>query len=294
MADKNDDGTDIVLDDAIVNKELTADEGIDKLKAQLAESERQRVAAEGRANNAEARVEQAQDTVASGELSIIEGGIQQLTTNKEILKANYATAMSEGNFTLASEINAEMAKNAAQLLNLENGKIAIETRPKRDARKTAIQSNDPVEVLASQLAPESAAWIRAHPEYARDMQKNAEMMSAHYKALAKQLAPNSAEYFAFVEKDLGIGHNDQRRQQQDDDTDDGAGTRVVSRAADGQQRRQGDDPPPAAPGRNGGGGGKTVRLTAAQAEAAKISGLTNEEYYASLQRVKGDPRNKPN
>lgn len=291
MADEND-----KVDD-VIDKELTADEGVEALKAKLAESDRARAAAEARALTAEARVEQAHDTVASSELSIIEGGIQQLNTNKEILKANYATALSEGNYALASEINAEMSKNAAQLLNLENGKIAIETRPKREERRAAIQSNDPVEALASQLAPQSAAWIRAHPEYARDPKKNAKMMGAHYKALAEDLAPNSAEYFAFVEKDLGIGHSDQRRdQQQDDDAgDDLPGSRTVSRAASGTQRRQGDEPPPAASGRNGGSGGsKTVRLTPAQAEAAKISGLTPEEYHKSLQLVKNDPRNKPN
>ena len=284
---------DDVVNDDTTNETLNAEDGVEALKARLAESDRLRLAAEARATSAEARVEQAQDTVTSSELSIIEGGIQQLATNKEILKANYATAMSEGNFALASEINAEMAKNAAQLLNLENGKIAIETRPKREERRTAIQSNDPVEVLASQLAPQSAAWIRQHPEYARDPKKNAKMMGAHYKALAEELAPNSPEYFAFVEKDLGIGHSDQRRSQQDD-TDDG-GSAIISRAATGTQRRQGDEPPPAAPGRNGGGGGsKTVRLTPAQAEAAKISGLSPEEYHASLQKVRNDPRNKPN
>ena len=284
---------DEIKDDVVNDDTLNAEEGVEALKARLAESDRARIAAEARAQSAEARVEQAQDTVTSSELSIIEGGIQQLATNKEILKANYATAMSEGNFALASEINAEMAKNAAQLLNLENGKIAIETRPKREERRTAIQSNDPVEVLASQLAPQSAAWIRQHPEYARDPKKNAKMMGAHYKALAEELAPNSPEYFAFVEKDLGIGHSDQRRSQQDD-TDDG-GSAIISRAATGTQRRQGDEPPPAAPGRNGGGGGsKTVRLTPAQAEAAKISGLSPEEYHASLQKVRNDPRNKPN
>lgn len=289
------DGKDEELERGTTNNEVSAEEGIDKLKAQLAESERQRVAAETRASSAEARVEQAQDTVAGSELAIIEGGITQLTTNKEILKANYATAMSEGNFALASEINAEMAKNAAQLLNLENGKIAIETRPKREERRTAIQSNDPVEILASQLAPPSAAWIRAHPEYARDPDKNADMMSAHYAALAKRLAPNSAEYFAFVEKHLGLGHSDQRRENNNGEGDEEVAERIVSRASEGTQRRQGDEPPPAAPGRNGGGGGnKTVRLTAAEAEAAKISGLTNEEYYASKQKVKSDPRNKPN
>ncbi len=292
MADEND-----KVDDAIVdNAELTVDEGVEKLKAQLAESERQRIAAETRANSAEARVEQAHETVAGNELAIIEGGIQQLDTNMNILKANYATAMSDGNFALASEINAEMSKNAAQKLNLESGKIAIETRPKREARQTAIQSNDPVEILASQLAPASAAWIRAHPEYARDPTKNAEMMAAHYRALSKKLPPNSAEYFAFVEKDLGLGHSDQRRSSDDDrGSDDGTDNRTVSRAAEGQQRRSGDEPPPAAPGRNGGGGGsKTVRLSPAEAEAAKISGLTHEEYYKSKQKVKNDPRNKPN
>lgn len=289
MAEEKDD----IADDTTTT--LSADEGVEALKTKLAESERLRAAESTRANNAEARVAHAETAVEGSELAIIEGGLTQLNTNKEILKANYATAMSEGNFVLASEINSEMAKNAAQSLNLENGKIAIETRPKREARQSAVQSNDPVEMLASQLAPASASWIRAHPEYARDTQKNAEMMGAHYKALAKNMAPNSAEYFAFVEKDLGIGHNDQRTNGRDHTATDTSGddNAVVSRAAEGAARRINDEPPPAAPGRNGGGGGgKRVTLSPQQAEAAKISGLTNEEYYASLQKVKGDPRNK--
>jgi hypothetical protein len=89
------------------------------------------------------------------------------------------------------------------------------------------------------------------------------------------IRPESDEYFRFVENRLGIGREDTRQQQEayyDNDS-------PLSEASAPVRRQS----PPAAPvSRTGSAPGtrpNVVRLTPAQAEAAKISGLSEVEYY---------------
>ena len=72
----------------------------------------------------------------------------------------------------------EMAANEAKALQLENGKQSLKETP-----RSAPRPLDPVEAFATQLSPRSAAWVRAHPEYATNPKLTQKMIAAHNMAL---------------------------------------------------------------------------------------------------------------
>jgi hypothetical protein len=120
----------------------------------------------------------------------------------------------------------------------------------------------------------------------RDPELNAAMLDAHKITERRKIAPDSPEYFRAIEASLGIEPAAEsapvvRRAPVDDDPTADAAQEVrepVRRAA-----------PAAAPvSRSGNGTGArktTIRLTAAQREAAEISGVSLEEYARGVAEV---------
>ena len=137
---------------------------------------------------------------------------EQVAANAERI---YADAMASGDSALAAKAQREMARVEARLLQLENGKRALEERLQTAEgrvgepempRFAPQQSMDPVEAVARQLTPKSAAWIRAHPEAATQIEK---LTAAHSAAVQlKGYEPESPEYFKYVEKQLGFSRGD--------------------------------------------------------------------------------------
>lgn len=250
-------------------------EGIEELRAKLADSEARRIAAESRAAGAGRSAEEIQ---RSSNLMTLNGAMEVLDGQMREHKAAYSAASAAGDWDLAAEIQAKMGRNSAERLNLEGAKFGIENQqPGRPAPVVT----DALEAVASQLTPKSAAWVRAHPEYARDDSKRNLMIAAHYRALGSGLANESPEYFAFVEKDLGVGHSDARPAVNGAATEVSTDT-VVSAAAGATQRR--DTQPSPAPASRGTGSKRVIRLTPQEVEAAKISGMSNEEYARNKMR----------
>jgi hypothetical protein len=183
--------------------------------------------------------------------------------------------MASQDFDRAAEIQDAMSLNNAKLLQLENGRVALEQRvhEARNAPRVApAQNSDPVEAVASQLSPRSAAWIRAHPEAVKNQKTYTKMIGLHNVAIADGLAPDTDEYFEYIETQLGY-KKPARQQDVEQDEDPQA------QAAKPVDRRQA---PPAAPPSRGSSNGSRVTLSAAQREAASITGLTEEEYARNL------------
>lgn len=280
---ENDDPLDIVLEDPATEggadgenqgektedpepKADPVDDSIEKLREQLENERKGRVEAERRANEAAQTAHASKSEAQDANLHLITNAIKTVEQNNEILKANYKAAMAEQDFDTVAELQLEMSSNAAKLLQLEQGKKALEEVPKSDAPRPF--TPDPVEALASQLTPRSAAWVRAHPEYASDLNKYNAMLAAHNLAVANGIAPDTDDYFEAVEESLRI-----RRPvvQQEDDP--------MAAAAQATQRRSA---PPAAPVSRSGAtpGAKPTRVTlsAEEREMAEMMGQTPEEY----------------
>jgi hypothetical protein len=239
---------------------------LDALKKQLEEERKGRQEALRRASEAEQSAYAAQGEVQDTSLHLVSNAIDTVRQNNNILKSNYREAMSLGDFDTAADIQAEMSANAARLLQLEQGKQALENQPRQPAPKP--YQADPVEALASQLSPRSADWVRRNPQYATDPRLYQKMIAAHNLAMADDIPADSDDYFDAIEDTLRMRRQDNSRNYD-----------AMADAAKPTQRRSA---PPAAPvSRSGGGGGSKpdrVTLSAAEREMASMMGMTIDEY----------------
>lgn len=231
------------------------EEGLESLKEQLERERNARADAERRAQEAATNAYYAQNEVQDSNLHLVNNAIDTIQNQNNILKANFKNAMENGDYDSVVEIQEAMSDNAAKLMQLEQGRQALETTPRGPA--PVFVPSDPVEALASQLTPRSADWVRAHPEYATDQRLNQKMLAAHQLAVADGISPDTDDYFSSVERVLGIGSERPT------------------------QRRQ--SAPPAAPvSRSGSGTGSSnpnhVTLSGAEREMAELMGMTPKEY----------------
>lgn len=273
MAEKAAEQPDIKVEEAEKpsQAEIPASEGIEAFKRRFEEERLARVEAERRAQQALQQAQDAQRHVGNTDLQLVTSAIDTLKRETDILKANLRASMAAGDYSAAADAQEALADVKAKMLQLENGKVALQEelrRPIQPVQHTA----DPVEVLASQLSPRSAAWVRAHPEYARDQRLMQKMIAAHTIAVSDGLAADTDEYFETVERVLGVNSAAPSASV-------AAAENPMSAASAPAQRRSS---PAAAPvSRSGTGNGtrpNVVRLSAEEREMAQMMGQTPEEY----------------
>ena len=248
---------------------VTVDEGLTKLQEQLANERKARTEAERKANEAAQNAHKFRSEAQDSNLHLITNAIETVKQNNEILKANYRAARESGDIDSEADIQMEMSANAAKLMQLEQGKQALEVAPKEEAPSP--YAADPVEALASQLSSRSADWVRAHPEFATNQNQFNKMLAAHNLAVADGIEPDSPEYFESVETTLRIRQQPQAEYQE-----------PTHEAAQVTQRRTA---PPAAPvSRSSGPPGtkpNRVTLSADEREIASMMGMSDQEYARS-------------
>jgi hypothetical protein len=275
------------------------------LKAQhdelQAEKERERAAKEAaqrdantareRAAAAERELETSRGEVAETRLGTVEQGLSAAQTEASAAEAAYAQAMTDGNFAEAAKQQRRMARAEAESVRLTEAKAdleAVKIQPREQRQQQVRQetqpSGDPVETFLSKCNPETAKWLRAHPEDARVLAtqpgtpRAMKLNAAHSDALAEGIVYESPEYFAHVEKFLGPK----------------VAAKPANGSGNGAQRRT-PSAPVAPVGSDAGGsplnGGNAVRLTAGEARAAQDGTLQWNYDDPSPQKrfKKGDP-----
>lgn len=253
-------------------EEISPEIGIEALRHQLEMEKSARAEAEKRARMAENTASRASLEVQDSNLQLIVSAIDSVNRTNTMLKRDYAAAMQAGNFEAAADIQSQMSINGAKLLQLENGKAALSEKLKNPPQQQQQMPTDPVEAIASQLSPRSAAWVRAHPECVNDKRLYMKMIGAHNIAVADGYVADTDEYFAEIERQLGYRKPQTTVQAEE-------GEEPTSMAAKPMARKA---PPPPAPSSraasNGTGGKNTVTLTREEREMASIMGMTPEEY----------------
>lgn len=246
---------------------VSTEEGLEKLKKDLADERAGRLAAEQRANDASRAEAAARGEVQTSQLDLVKGAIERLTESSDTLEGQYADAMAAQDFKSAAKLQRQMGDNSAKLIQLEAGKKALESAPKPVPRAPV----DPLEQFVGQLSPASATWVRAHPEFVRDSNKHQQMIAAHQIALARGIKADTPEYFASVEKTLDISAPAVMRADAS-----------IDATADAAQATGGRAAPAAAPvsRSNGANGGRphVVKLTSAEVEIANMMGMSVEDY----------------
>lgn len=258
--------------EAASEDEVSSEVGINALKIQLEQERLARAEAESRARAAQENASRASAEVQDSNLQLIASAIDSVNRSNQMLKRDYAAAMAAGAFEQAAEIQSQMSINGAKLLQLENGKAALEQRIANPPPQQPEAPVDPVEAVASQLSSRSAAWIRSHPECVRDKRLYMKMVGAHNIAIADGFQADTDEYFAEIERQMGYRKPQTAVQREEAEE-------PTSMAAKPMAKRP---QPPAAPSSrtagNGSGGRNTVTLTGAEREMASIMGMTPEEY----------------
>jgi hypothetical protein len=245
---------------------------ITDLKRQLAEEKAARIQAEQKAHQASRETHRARSEVDETNLQLVVNAIDTVNRDQELMKQAHTYAMQSGDFARATEIQSEMSANAAKLLQLENGRQAMENAPRQP--EPQMPPADPVEDFASRLSPRSADWVRRHPEFVRDQRLNAKMIAAHNLAVADGIPTDTDDYFAAIEETLKVAPKATQN-----DTDDQYAAKAVRRR---------DAAPAAAPANRGGqtASSNVVRLSASQREMAEMMGMKPEEYAKNLVALK--------
>lgn len=238
----------IVIDDAPPEEEIviekkeppvkSADEGIADLGKQLEEARKlekeqrdeaarfKREADEAKQEagrvieQANQRIKDSTDQLGATQLDAIANAIDAATQEAESAEREYAAAMESANYAEGAKAQRKMAKAEAKKLQLEDGKYALEQEiervknapPERQQLKTQQRNTDPLEAVASNLPPKSAAWLRSHPECAvPNSKENNRLTAAHFNAMAEGHAPETEGYFKYLDTQMGYADD------QDDD-----------------------------------------------------------------------------
>lgn len=276
-AEKTDDGEEIKVEVGDINvgrgksssdvskTEVSADEGIDKLKRKF-EAERQRnIELERRAAEAERYAQRAAFQTQDANYQMVVSAIGQVKMESEAIKAAYSSAMAAGDFDKAAELQEALAVRAHQISELSAGEREMRARLEEAARqpvKPMPRSDEPiVEQLARVVSPKSAAWLRSHGDTLNDERTVKRMFRAHDDAIDDGIEPDTPEYFEFIEGRLGIrGRN---------------GAEEAPEPAPAPRRSA---PPPPAPVSRGGQRQNVVRLSAQEAEMAKMMNMSEVDY----------------
>lgn len=242
------------------------DDGIEKLKRDVAEARAAKVEAERQALLARQAEHAARADKDDTDIHLVEASIKTLEGSTVQLKDNLKAAWAAQDFDAAADIQQAMAEAAANLLQLRNGLTQMKAKPKQPEPRAA----DPVEAYAAAIekggSPQSAAWVRQHPDYARDPRLNRKLVRAHEDAVEDGHRIDTPEYFAYVENRLGLNQPIRRPETEPE---------VMSEAAAPARVRTA---PPAAPVTRGAPRGGVSTLSAAEREAAEISGISLEDY----------------
>jgi len=260
------------------NEEILAD-----LRRKLDVEREARVNAENAAIQNARLAQRSATEVDNTNLQLVSNAIDTVRRENEILKANYRSALSENNYDVAAEAQERMSTNAAKLLQLENGKAAMEAEPRQRQPVHEVQRTvDPVEAFASQLTPRSASWVRRNPQFVTDPRLNQKMIAAHNLAMADGHEADSDSYFSSVEDILKVNRRQETSQNEES---------ALSTASSPAQRRAS---PPAAPvSRSGTANGTRSNqqtLSAAEREMAEMMQMSEEDYAKNKNELRKSGR----
>lgn len=281
MTDKN-----LQIEDDKVEGQQAVEPSVEELKRQIAERDqkakaaqetaeaerRAREAAEARARERDQEVEQLKTQAKTAEQQAVENAIGSATQESESAQRDLQIALENANYPDVAKAQARIATAAAKLLQLEQAKAAIDAHAVQALQQDRVDVSrpaDPTESFLTKFSPRTQGWLRGHRELIVTTNGaptlNPKVMSLHYAALGEGITPESDEYFAYIDQGLAP-----KKAQDEDDHEDAPPQRRAPVSAPVSR-----DPP------GGNQRPSRVRLTAAEVEAARLSGISEADYAAN-------------
>jgi hypothetical protein len=273
---KNDEPVIEIVDEAAPADSIKpASQDIEKtLKALTKNLEKEKEARQAAEAQARKSAEYARNAVIDAQdsrIHLVGGAIETMKRDDEILTAHLKNAMEIGDYDRAAELQKTLAVNAHKMMELERGYQDLRNAPPPPPVQQAPPGEMNVDDIIQKVTPRSAEWLRQNRSHLPDSRAIRIMARAHDDAIDHGMTVESDQYFRFVENRLGI-NRDQKSYYDGDDAMSGAAKVTKSRQS-----------PPSAPVSRQPVDSQTrpgvIRLTAEQVEAAKISGISPQEYY---------------
>lgn len=240
-------------------------DAIRELRMQLERERAARYDAEVAAKRAAEQANAAYSEVDDTNVQLVSSAIDKIKTDNTILTSQYAEAMQVNDYERASQIQSAISQNAAKMVQLENGLQEMQRTPRRVPVQPVKpqQFVSPLDQIINEVSPRSANWLKENRDYLQDDRSIRKMFRAHEDAVDEGIEPDSDSYFRFIEQRLNL------KKAQEQDNPMSAAAKPVQRSA----------PPAAAPVNRGNGTRPgVVKLSAVEAETAKMLGMTDKEY----------------
>lgn len=225
------------------------------LEAREAEANRRAADAEREAARHRTEAETAKKQVANSQLDTVTTALNAAKADAEQAKKDLRTAREAGDVDAEVEAADRLAMARADERRLDEAKSDLEARAKAPPKREQ-QQMDVVEAYVQGRTAPTAQWLRAHPDFIRDPRKQAKLSAAHYDAEGEGLVADTPEYFAHVEKFLGITKGGEQV------------TKNPTEAAQVKPRASAPVAPGSAVANGGSSGTPVVTLTKREADAA--------------------------
>jgi hypothetical protein len=154
-------------------------------------------------------------------------------------------------------------------LGLQQEQSAAQQAPQQQ------EPQPPAPAPQPQLPAAVREWISAHPEFMNDRERNLEIQLAHHRVLQRVGSIQAAEYLPTLERALGIGNSE-------------APVRTAELVRENASARPVRSAPVSREGTSFSGhrpSGPREPLSAAEQEAAKLSGVSPDEYRKQRERM---------
>jgi len=240
---------------------------IEKLKKKLKKEKEARQEAEERAQQAAFQAQKASYEVEDTQMHLVANAIETIKRDNEILTANYAESMRNGDYEGAARIQMALSQNSSNLKQLEDGHVRMQEEVRNKPAPPAeppqvLKPKQQIDQIISQVSKPSAQWLKENRDHFDNEKTINKMFRAHGDAVDDGIEPDTPEYFRYIEKRLGLNQDEH-------------GGSPMSSAAKPSSRQA---PPPSAPVNRDSGRANVAHLTRAQADTAKALGMTEKEY----------------
>lgn len=220
---------------------------------------------------------QYQTDLERANLNTILNAIEANKSEADRAQADYESAIADSDHKRAAEAQRRMSRAEAQIGQLEQGKEVLEAQIQMaEARaKEPPRTTDPVEASIARLPDPAKAWLRKNREYMTDQRKNAKIQALHWQVIDEGHDAFSTGYFESLETHLGMREKPKPKTEEVREPEPARRNPPVSAPVT-------RDVPSVTTGKPA---STRVTLSPAEREAAKFSGITEQEYAKQKLRL---------
>lgn len=289
MSEENKELDDLDLEDAKEGEpqEIVVEKESEPVEPSIEDLQKQIEEQKARADAAERKAAEASEHGDKAKASAIEAAEARLQLAEENLKKDrdlaereygdaereYGEAYDSGDRDKVIAANRKMFDAKIKLAKIDDYDVGLQKYRKEfeASKERALQEPENSDWLSDEqlktYSPKAQEWIRDHDEFRSDPAFREKAVRAHYGALHSGIRPDTKEYFAFLEKDIGLTEEEEE-------------PKVEVRE---EPKKAVKKPIPSGPPSRGNstqaGSSKRVTLSAKEMDAAETCGMSPAEYY---------------